>query len=79
MKDIMWNDIMIRELCSVARLTDREKTVLHDWADDVPIWKTAQKCSVSDRTINNDRDSIRKKYDSVSIYSPLLPKRQALT
>lgn len=75
MKDIVWEKIMVRELESLVFLTDEERIVLHDWANGKSIVSTSMRHHMSERKINNLRNSIRSKYDSVQIYTPLLPKR----
>lgn len=75
MKDIVWEKIMVRELESLVYLTDEEQIVLHDWANGKSITFTSMRRHMSERKINNLRNSIRAKYDSVQIYTPLLPKR----
>jgi DNA-binding CsgD family transcriptional regulator len=75
MKDIVWDKIMLRELESLASLTDEERIVLHDWGHGKSIVYTSMQHHMSERKINNLRNSIRAKYDAVQIYTPLLPKR----
>ena len=75
MKDIRWNNIMLREFEYLACLSDEEKEVLHDWAHDKSIAQTAMRCHMGDTKIKDIRKAIREKYDAVQIYSPLLPAR----
>lgn len=77
MKDIVWDKIMLRELESLASLTEEERIVLHDWAKGKSIVSTAMGYHMSERKVNNLRASIRAKYDSVQQFTPLLPKRIA--
>ena len=77
MKDIVWDKIMLRELESLASLTEEEKVVLHDWAKGKSIVSTAMGQHMSERKVNNLRASIRAKYDKVEQFTPLLPKRIA--
>lgn len=77
MNDIRWNKISLAEFRSLACLTVEENEVLTDWARGIDIRATADKLHVSTRKVDALRESIRRKYDDVSIYTPLLPKRQA--
>ena len=78
MNDIRWNKISLAEFRSLACLTAEENEVLTDWArGDIDIRATADRLHVGTRKIDTLRESIRRKYDEVSIYTPLLPKRQA--
>lgn len=75
MKDIQWNTIMLREFESLACLSDEEKEVLRDWAYGKSIVHTAMRCHMGETKVKDVRKTLRKKYDGVQIYSPLLPKR----
>lgn len=75
MKDIQWNTIMLREFESLACLSDEERLVLHDWAYGKSIVYTAMRCHMGETKVKDIRKQLRKKYDAVQIYSPLLPKR----
>lgn len=78
MNDIRWNKISLAEFRSLACLTAEENEVLKDWArGDIDIRATADRLHVGTRKVDALRESIRRKYDEVSIYTPLLPKRQA--
>lgn len=73
--DLVWNKIMLDEFPKLACLTDDETVVLLDWASGKSIVHTSMTHNMSTRKINNIRKSIREKYDSVQIYTPLLPVR----
>lgn len=75
MRDIMWNAVMLREFESLACLSEEEKIVLHDWAHGKSIVNTSMIHHMSERKVKEIRHVLRDKYDSVQIYSPLLPKR----
>lgn len=76
MNDIPWNKIALEEFRSLACLSDEEDIVLQDWADEKSIVDTSMSRSMSTRKVDKLRNQIRKKYDAVQIYTPLLPKRQ---
>ena len=78
MNDIRWNKISLAEFRSLACLTAEEDEVLTDWArGDIDIRATADRLHMGTRKVDALRESIRRKYDEVSIYTPLLPQRQA--
>lgn len=76
MNDIKWSKISLAEFRSLACLSDEEDIVLQDWANGKSVVKTSMDRSMSTRQVDKLRNQIRKKYDAVQIYTPLLPKRQ---
>lgn len=76
MNDISWNKIALSEFRSLAFLSAEENIVLQDWADGKSVVNTSMIRSMSTRQVDKLRNQIRKKYDAVQIYTPLLPKRQ---
>lgn len=75
MKDIRWNQIMLREFQSLSCLSDDEKEVLHDWAHGKSIVHSAVRLHMGETKVKDIRKAIRDKYDDVQPYTPLLPKR----
>lgn len=73
--DILWNQIMLREFESLACLSEDEKIVLHDWAFDIYITQTRMRSGMSETKIKDIRSRLRRKYDDVQEYTPLLPPR----
>ena len=67
---------MLREFESLACLSDEETIVLRDWAHGRSIVSTVMRYNMSDRKVKEIRKTLREKYDSVQIYTPLLPKRK---
>lgn len=76
MNDIPWNKIALAEFRSLACLSVEEDIVLQDWANGKSVVSTSMGHSMSTRQVDKLRNQIRKKYDAVQIYTPLLPKRQ---
>lgn len=79
MNDIVWDNIMLKEFHSLARLSSDEEKVLQHWADSKSVVESSFLLNVSPRTIDRIRDRIRFKYDAVQIYTPLLPKRNIVS
>lgn len=76
MKDIMWNAIMLREFQSLTCLSEEETLVLHDWAHGKSVVQTSMNHHMSERKVKDLRQTLRRKYDDVQIYTPLLPARK---
>lgn len=76
MKDVPWNKIVVNEFISLACLTEDETQVLKRWADGWDITKIAMHHGMSTRTVDRIIKRLRKKYDEVQMYSPLLPERK---
>lgn len=76
MNDIPWNKIALAEFRSLACLSGEEDIVLQDWADGKSVVNTSMTRSMSTRQVDKLRNQIRKKYDAVQVYTPLLQKRQ---
>lgn len=75
MKDIQWNQIMLREFRYLACLSDEEEIVLHDWSQGKSIVSTSMNHNMCETKVKDIRKTLREKYDAVEIYTPLLPKR----
>lgn len=76
MNDIMWDKVMVQEFESLVYLSEEETIVLHDWAEEKSVVNTSMRHNISTRQIDRIRNKIRKKYDAVQIYTPLLPPRE---
>lgn len=77
MNDIMWNTVMLKEFETLACLSEEEKIVLHDWAHGKSIVNTSMMHHMSERKVKEIRQMLRRRYDAVQIYTPLLPERSA--
>ena len=75
MNDIPWNRITLDEYIFLCNPTGAERIVLRDWADGESVTYTAMTHAMSDSTVEKIRSRIRKKYDQVQPYTPLLPER----
>lgn len=75
MNDIQWNKIILDEFRYLARPTKEEEIILRDWEAGYSVTKSAMDHNFSTRTVDRIRNQIRRKYDAVQPYTPLLPKR----
>lgn len=74
-RDIEWNTIMLREFEHLACLSEEERIVLYDWAFDRYLANTHMNHSMSETKIKEIRSRLRRKYDAVQPFTPLLPPR----
>lgn len=75
-RDLIWNNVMVTEFRKLAILTEDEDNVLRGWSKNKSIVEIALTYGMSERTVSRHLDSIRRKYDDVQIYTPLLPTRK---
>ena len=75
-KDILWDQVMLADFRRLAVITEDEDKVLTALGKGWSNVKMANELNMSDRTVSRHLKSIRKKYDAVHIYSPLLPARK---
>lgn len=73
--DIEWNTIILREFETLACLSEEERIVLYDWAYDRYLAHTHTTHGMCETKIKEIRSRIRRKYDAVQPFSPLLPPR----
>ncbi len=76
MRDILWDKVMLEDFRRLACLTEDEDMVLTGWAKWWSNVKIGMELGMADRTVSRHLESIRRKYDAVQIYSPLLPPRK---
>ena len=77
MNDIPWNKIILDDFRYLASLTQEEEEVLQDWAAGRTVVNTSMRRNLSIRQVERIRNQIRRKYDAVQPFTPLLPKRDA--
>lgn len=75
MNDIRWNRIILDDFLFNAFLTEDEEAVVLDWASGKSTVCTAMTRNMSVAKVDKIRNQIRKKYDDVQPYTPLLPPR----
>lgn len=74
-KDIEWNTIMLREFEYLACLSEEERIVLYDWAYDKYLTNTRMNHGMSETKVKEIRSRLRRKYDAIQPFTPLLPPR----
>ena len=73
--DIEWNVIMLREFEYLACLSEEERIVLYYWAYDKYLANTHMNYGMCESKIKEIRSRLRRKYDAVQPFTPLLPPR----
>lgn len=74
MHDILWNSRVLGAMQAHACLTDDELNVMKDWMLGKEPEETAFRLSMSTRTVERIRTTIRKKYDGIQGYTDLPPR-----
>lgn len=75
-KQVPWNKIIVETFVEEALLSKDEEWILRTRAAGWTITKQAQYMNVSESTINRMIYELKKKYDNVAKYNPLLPPRK---
>ena len=76
MNDIRWNRIILDDFLFNAILSKDEHDVLMDWAAGETTTYTAMRFHMSVAKVDKLRQQIRKKYDDVQPFTPILPERK---
>lgn len=73
---VLWDAVILADFRKLACLTEDEDKVVSALAKGWSNVKIGMELGMADRTVSRHLESIRKKYDAVQIYSPLLPPRK---
>lgn len=76
---VPWNKIIVERFIEVACLSEEEEWILRTRVAGWSITKQAMELGYSVSTINRIVSTLKKKYDNVSKYDPLLPPRKSST
>lgn len=76
-KQVIWTKLIVEEFIKEGCLTKDEEEVLRTRASGYTITQQAMKLNMSEAKINKIIARLKKKYDVVSQYNPLLPPRKA--
>ena len=74
--EVNWNKVVLEEFIKEACLTEREEMVLRTRVRGWSREKTAQNLFISIASVDKCIASLKKKYDMVSAYDPILPPRK---
>ena len=75
-KQVPWNKLIVETFVAEAMLTKDEEWILRTRVANWSITKQAQYMNVSESTVNRIIAELKRKYDNVSKYNPLLPPRR---
>lgn len=73
---VPWNKIILERFISLACLTQIEEAVMRSRVAGMSRLQQAEMLNVSPATIDRAIASLKKKYDSIQKYDPMLPPRK---
>lgn len=73
---VIWTKIIVEEFVKLGNLTKEEEAVLRTRAAGWTILQQSTHLSMSTSSINRIVKRLKKKYDLVQKYSPILPPRK---
>ena len=73
---VAWNKIIVETFIEEAMLSKTEEWILRTRVAEWTIKEQAQKLNMSEDNVNKIIARLKKKYDMVSKYNPLLPPRK---
>lgn len=76
MNDILWNSKVLGAMKEHGCLTEEETEVMTYWARGKSIKQTAMDHHMGDTKVNNIRQRLRRKYDSIASYAGLEPRKK---
>lgn len=76
-KQVPWNKIIVETFVSEAMLTQEEEMILRTRLAGWPRSKQSIELGMSISTIDKHISMLKKKYDRVAKYNPLLPPRKS--
>lgn len=75
-KQVPWNKILVERFIEQAMLTKDEEWVLRTRVAGWSITKQALELGYSTSTVNRIVSTLKRKYDEVAKYDPMLPPRK---
>ena len=75
-KEVIWTKIVLERFIEQANLSEDEEIVMRTRADGWSRTKQAMALNLSVSTIDRIISRLKRKYDEVQAYDPLLPPRQ---
>lgn len=75
-KEVPWNKIIVETFIEEAMLTKEEEWVLRTRVAGWPISRQASELNLSESTVHRIIARLKKKYDNVQKYNPILPPRK---
>lgn len=75
-KQVPWNKIIVEHFVTLAMLTDDEEWVLRTRVAGMSIVQQSMELGMSVSTINRIIARLKKKYDEVEKFDPMMPPRK---
>lgn len=75
-RQVLWTKIILEEFIRLGNLTKEEEMIMRTRCDSWSIVQQATTLGMSVSTVNRIIRRLKKKYDAVQPYSPLLPPRK---
>lgn len=76
-KQVPWNKIILERFIELAALTEDEEAIMRTRVAGWTITKQAMELCMSKSTVNRIIERLKKKYDDVQKYDPILPPRKS--
>lgn len=73
---VPWNKIILEEFVELAMLTKAEEQIMRTRVAGWTITQQSMTFNISEASVNRIIKRLKKKYDQVQPYSPLLPPRK---
>lgn len=75
-REVPWNKIILEEFVSLALLSKEEEMIMRTRVAGMTRTQQAMTFGMSEATVDRIIRRLKRKYDSVQPYSPLLPPRK---
>lgn len=76
-KQVAWSKIILEEFISEALLTEEEEIIMRTRIKGWTITKQSMELGMSEAKVNKIIAELKKKYDNVQKYNPILPPRKS--
>lgn len=73
---VPWNKIILEEFIDIGCLTQTEEMIIRTRVKGWTITKQAQELNMSESSVKRYISILKKKYDKVQKFSPILPPRK---
>lgn len=76
-KQVPWNKIILEKFIEIAMLNEEEEAIMRTRISGWTITKQAMELGMSEAKVSKIIARLKKKYDKVQKYEPLLPPRKS--
>lgn len=75
-KQVLWSKVILEEFIRLAALTKEEEMIMRTRVAGWTITEQSMKLGMSTSTVSRIVAALKRKYDGVEPYSPILPPRK---